>query len=175
MSPSTAKHPRDARKAAKVSRAFLLKLELRSHPTLLCVLRGALEPLLENLGFSGESNRAVIRAVDEAVSNIMRHAYHGRPDQPIEIYCNRLQRSSNGEAEQGVEILLFDCGPAVDTTKIEPRPLDEIRPGGLGLHIIRGSMDSVQYKRAGRLNRLRLVKFNVASKGGCGSAEENPT
>jgi anti-sigma regulatory factor (Ser/Thr protein kinase) len=91
------------------------------------------------------------------------------------VYCNRVQRHTNGETEQGVEILLFDCGPAVDTTKIEPRPLDEIRPGGLGLHIIRGSMDSVQYKRAGRLNRLRLVKFNVASKGDCGAAEENPT
>jgi anti-sigma regulatory factor (Ser/Thr protein kinase) len=91
---------------------------------------------------------------------------------PIEVYCNRLQRRTNGEIEQGVEVLLFDCGPAVDTTKIEARPLDEVRPGGLGLHIIRGSMDTVEYKRAGRLNRLRLVKFARSSKGGCGSTEE---
>jgi anti-sigma regulatory factor (Ser/Thr protein kinase) len=173
MSPSAAKHPRDAQKSAKASRAFLLKLELRSHPTLLCVIRGALEPLLENLGFSEEHNRAVIRAVDEAVSNVMKHSYRGRLDQPIEIYCSRLERQTNGETEQGVEILLFDCGPAVDTTKIEPRPLDEIRPGGLGLHIIRGSMDSVQYKRAGRLNRLRLVKYVHSSKDCCGPAAEN--
>lgn len=173
MNPSATKLPRETKKSAKLSRAFLLKLELRSHPTLLCVIRGALEPLMEMLGFSEVHNRAIIRAVDEAVSNIMRHAYHGRLDQPIEVYCNRLQRSTNGETDQGVEILLFDCGPAVDTTKLVARSLDEIRPGGLGLHIIRGSMDTVEYKRAGRLNRLRLVKY-ASSKSGCGPAEEKP-
>jgi serine/threonine-protein kinase RsbW len=160
MNPIAAKQPRDMKKSSKVSRSFLLKLELRSHPTLLCVIRGALQ------------HREIIRAVDEAVANIMRHSYQGRLDQPIEIYCNRLQRRMNGETEEGVEVLLFDCGPAVDTTKLEARPLDEVRPGGLGLHIIRGSMDTVQYKRAGRLNRLRLVKYARSSKGGCGSSEE---
>jgi anti-sigma regulatory factor (Ser/Thr protein kinase) len=174
MTPIAAKQPRDMKKSSKLSRAFLLKLELRSHPTLLCVIRGALEPLMEMLGFSEEHNRAIIRAVDEAVSNIMRHSYHGRLDQPIEVYCNRLQRRTNGETEQGVEILLFDCGPAVDTTKLQARSLDEIKPGGLGLHIIRGSMDTVQYKRAGRLNRLRLVKYAQSSTGECGSTEEKP-
>lgn len=157
-----------------MNRAFLLKLELRSHPTLLCVLRGALEPLLATLGFSEEHNRAVIRAVDEAVANIMRHSYHGRLDQPIDIYCNRLQRRTGGKTEQGVEVLLTDCGPAVDPTKIEARALDEVRPGGLGLHIIRGSMDTVEYKRAGRMNRLRLVRYVDSLKGDCGFTEERP-
>jgi serine/threonine-protein kinase RsbW len=175
MTSIAAKQPRDMKKSSKLSRDFLLKLELRSHPNLLCVIRGALEPLMEMMGFSGEHNRAIIRAVDEAVSNIMRHSYQGRLDQPIEIYCNRLQRRTNGETEQGVEILLFDCGPAVDTTKIEARPLDEVRPGGLGLHIIRGSMDTVQYERAGRLNRLRLIKYARSPKGEFGSAEEKPS
>jgi serine/threonine-protein kinase RsbW len=172
MNPIATKQPRDKKKSSKTSRAFLLKLELRSHPTLLCVIRGALAPLMDMLGFSEERNREIIRAVDEAVANIMRHAYHGRPDQPIEVYCNRLERRANGATEQGVEILLFDCGPAVDTTKLEARSLDEIRPGGLGLHIIRGSMDTVEYKRAGRLNRLRLVKYAQSPKGGCGSTGE---
>ena len=175
MTPFAAKQPRDMKKSSKTSRTFLLKLELRSHPTLLCVIRGALEPLMERLGFSPEKTRAIIRAVDEAVSNIMRHSYRGRLDKPIEVYCNRLQQRTNGETDQGVEILLFDCGLAVDTTKLPARPLDEIRPGGLGLHIIRGSMDTVQYKRAGRLNRLRLVKYARSSKDGCECAEEKPS
>ena len=172
MTPVAAKHPRDAKKSSKWNRAFLLKLELRSHPALLCVIRGALGPLLEMLEFSEEHIREIIRAVDEAVANIMRHSYQGRLDQPIEVYCNRLHRQSNGQTEQAIEILLFDCGPAVDTTKIVARPLDEVRPGGLGLHIIRGSMDTVEYKRAGRLNRLRLVKYVRPSKSECGSKEE---
>lgn len=173
MNPIAAKRPRELKHSPQPGRAFLLKLELRSHPTLLCVVRGALEPLMEVLGFSDESNRAIIRAVDEAVSNIMRHAYHGRMDQPIEIYCNRLRRRAGGKIERGIEFLLYDCGPAVDTTKIPARPLDEIRPGGLGLHIIRGSIDTVEYKREGRLNCLRLVKYARASNPGeCGPAEE---
>lgn len=172
MTPATVKGPRDSRKSLNWSRAFLLKLELRSHPGLLCVIRGALGPLMETLEFSEEQVREIIRAVDEAVANIMRHSYQGRLDQPIEVYCNRLYRESNGQTEQAIEILLFDCGPAVDTTKICARSLDEVRPGGLGLHIIRGSMDTVDYKRAGRLNRLRLVKYVRPSKSEQGSTEE---
>src|ERR1700688_1763980 len=88
MTSIAAKQPRDMKKSSKLSRDFLLKLELRSHPNLLCVIRGALEPLMEMMGFSGEHNRAIIRAVDEAVSNIMRYSYQGRRDQPIELPCN---------------------------------------------------------------------------------------
>jgi anti-sigma regulatory factor (Ser/Thr protein kinase) len=145
--------------------AFLLKLELRSQPQLLCVLRGAVEPLLESLGFLPEDNRAVVRAVDEAVSNIMRHSYCGCPDKPIEVSFHRIERQVDSKTEQGVEVLLFDCGPAVDTTKLPARPLEEVKPGGLGLHIIRGSMDVVEYKRADGLNRLRLVKFMRPANG----------
>jgi len=136
------------------------------------VIRGALGPLMEMLKFSEEHVREIIRAVDEAVANIMRHSYQGRLDQPIEVYCHRLHRHSNGQSEQAIEILLFDCGPAVDTTKLQARPIDEVRPGGLGLHIIRGSMDTVEYKRAGRLNRLRLVKYVRPLKSDSGSTEE---
>jgi anti-sigma regulatory factor (Ser/Thr protein kinase) len=175
MTPVAAKHPRDSKISLKWSRAFLLKLELRSHPALLCVIRGALGPLMEMLEFSDEHVREIIRAVDEAVANIMRHSYSGRLDQPIEVYCNRLHRESNGQIEQAIEILLFDCGPAVDTTKLCARPLEEVRPGGLGLHIIRGSMDTIEYKRAGRLNRLRLVKYVRPSKSECGSKEGKPS
>jgi len=128
-----------------------------------------------NVGIFRGTRQGIIRAVDEAVANIMRHSYRGRLDQPIEVYCNRLHRQSNGRTEQAIEILLFDCGPAVDTTKLPARPLDEVRPGGLGLHIIRGSMDTVEYKRAGRLNRLRLVKYVRPTTGECGLAEEKPS
>ena len=175
MPPIAAKQPRNSKKQAKLGRAAMLRLELRSQPAMLCVVRGALEPLMETLGFNDEQNRAIIRGVDEAVSNIMKHAYHGCPDKLIELRCNRLDRRANGHAERGMEIILFDCGPAVDTTKIQARPLEEVRPGGLGLHIIRSSMDAVEYKRAGRMNRLRLVKWAAATSQGKSSCfEETP-
>jgi len=149
-----------------LSRAFLLKLKLRSHPKLLCVVRGAMEPLMEMLGFSESECRAIIRAVDEALSNIMRHSYHGRLDQVIDVSCTPVQRRAHAETGQGVEILILDCGPAIDLAKLHGRSLHEIRPGGLGLHLIRDTMDSVEYTRTGRFNRLRMVKYAQPSKRG---------
>ena len=146
------------------SRDFLLKLELRSHPQLLCAVRGALEPLVESLGFAEEQCRAIVRGVDEAVSNIMKHSYCGQLDRPIELYVNRIEDPGRADHEPGVEIVLYDCGPPCDPTKLKARSLDEVRPGGLGLHIIRGSMDTVEYQREEGRNRLRLVKFARSSK-----------
>jgi anti-sigma regulatory factor (Ser/Thr protein kinase) len=137
---------------------FLLKLELQSDPKLLCVVRGALERLTEVFGFSPPDRRSVTRAVDEALTNIMRHGYHGQLDQPIEVHCTRVPRRSPSHGA-GLQILLCDYGPEVDPAKFRGRRLDEIKPGGLGLHFIRQSMDTVEYHRAGSTNQFRLVKY----------------
>jgi len=134
-------------------------LELYSNPRLLSVVRGAVERLTETLGFPAAQCRSITRAVDEAVSNVVRHAYGNRPDQPIAMYFRRAQRGRQGEIEHGLEILLCDRGPAVDVGKLQGRPLEEIRPGGLGLHFIRQAMDTVEFTRKGPTNRLRLVKY----------------
>jgi serine/threonine-protein kinase RsbW len=137
---------------------FLLKLELHSDPTLLCVVRGALERLTEVFGFSPPERRSVTRAVDEAITNIMRHCYNGRTDQPIEVYCSRVPPRASHQAD-GLQILLCDQGPEVDPSKLRGRRLEEIKPGGLGLHFIRQSMDTVEYQRSGSTNQFRLVKY----------------
>lgn len=136
---------------------LLLRLQLHSDPKLLCVVRGALERLTEVLGFSASECRSVTRAVDEALTNIMRHCYGGRLDQPIEVSCQRLPRRAS--SSEGLEILLSDRGPAIDPVKFRGRRLDEIKPGGLGLHFIRQSMDTVEYQRGRGINRFRMVKY----------------
>src|ERR1700741_4628978 len=88
---------------------FLLKLDLHSDPQLLCVVRGALERLTEVFGFSPPERRSVTRAVDEALTNIMRHCYNGQTDQPIELYCRRIPPRDSNRAD-GLEILLCDKG-----------------------------------------------------------------
>src|SRR5690242_16034430 len=74
---------------------LLLRLELPSNPALLCAVRGAIERLTESFGFSPEDCRAVTRAVDEALTNIIRHAYCGRADRPIELIINSIHRHSH--------------------------------------------------------------------------------
>src|SRR2546430_13325627 len=86
----------------------------------------------------------ISRAIDEALTNIVRHSYSNRLDQPIAMYFRRARRRHDGQVQQGLEILLCDRGPAVDPSKFQGRPLEEIRPGGLGLHFIRQAMDTVR-------------------------------
>jgi serine/threonine-protein kinase RsbW len=143
----------------ELSRDLLLKIELFSNPNTLYVVRGTVERLAEMVGFAPPGCRSIVRAVDEALSNVMRHCYCGRLDQPIELYFRRLRRRSKGARKEGLEVLLCDCGPAVDRATLRGHTPVELRPGGLGLHLIRQAMDAVEYKRVGRINRLRLVKY----------------
>ena len=134
-------------------------LALYSNPQWLSVVRGAVERLAETLGFPMEQSRSITRAVDEALTNIVRHSYGNRLDQPIAMYFRRAQRTHDGRVQHGLEILLCDRGPAADPCKFQGRPLEEIRPGGLGMHFIRQAMDTVEFTRKGPTNRLRLVKY----------------
>jgi anti-sigma regulatory factor (Ser/Thr protein kinase) len=134
-------------------------LALYSNPKWLSVVRAAIERLTESLGFPIAQCRSITRAVDEALTNIVRHSYRNRPDRPIAMYFRRAHRRHDGQVQQGLEILLCDRAPAVDPSKLQGRPLDEIRPGGLGLHFIQQAMDTVEYTRKGPTNRLRLIKY----------------
>lgn len=114
--------------------------------------------LTEELGFPAAECRAVVRAVDEALANIIRHAYAGRPGMPIELMYRRIQERT-GKRREGLEIVLADHGTPADRKKLCGRALDDIRPGGLGLHFMRSGVDVVQYSSHPRGNRLRLIKY----------------
>jgi anti-sigma regulatory factor (Ser/Thr protein kinase) len=130
---------------------FALKLEVPSDPELLSVVRSAVKQLAQVTGFTDEECRSITVAVDEAMTNIIRHAYENRHDQSIQLVCQR--------DDHGLEFILTDSGRPVDPEKLHGRPLHEVRPGGLGMHIIRQVMDQVQYERLPGGNRLRLIKY----------------
>src|SRR5712692_2127585 len=101
---------------------LLLMLALYSNPKWLSVVRGTVERLTETLGFPIARCRSITRAVDEALTNNVRHSYVNRLDQPIAMYFRRAQRRHDGQVQQGLEILLCDRGPAVDPCKVQGRP-----------------------------------------------------
>src|SRR3984893_217284 len=122
--------PRVMARSAGLTRDLLLKIELLSDPKWLYVVRGAVERVAETVGFAAPECRSVVRAVDEALSNVMRHCYRGRLDQPIELYFRRLRRRSRGWRKEGLEVLLCDRGPAGGRTKLRGDTAGNIRPGG---------------------------------------------
>jgi len=133
------------------------KFEFPSDPQLLCVMRAAVEACGRLSGFSEEQCRSLTLAVDEALSNIIRHAYGCCADRPIEMVFRR------GDAH--VEFVLTDCGQEPDLDRLKPQPPDELRPGGRGIHFIRQIMDQVEYQRLPNQNRLRLVKYRPGNTG----------
>lgn len=138
---------------------LLIMMALYSNPKWLSIVRAAVERLTETLGFKAEHCRSITRAVDEALTNIVRHSYSNRRDQPITMYFRKAQCKQEREVQHGLEIILCDRGPVADATKWRRRPLSKIRPGGLGLHLIHDAMDIVEFCRKGEINRLRLVKY----------------
>jgi len=139
--------------------ALLLKLELQSNPEMLCVVRHALGQLAETLGFSSAECRAVVLAVDEALTNIIRHGYGGEEGHPIRASFRRIQVALGGRQRKALEIMLEDRGKKVDGPKLCGRPLEELRPGGLGIHLINECMDAVEFRRKLGRNQLRLIKL----------------
>jgi serine/threonine-protein kinase RsbW len=138
---------------------WLLRLELSTNPEILSVVRSAVMRLTEDMGFPPEECRALTRAVDEALANVIEHAYAGRPGKPIELLCRRIQDRVNGVQRRGLEIVIADRGVCADRKKFCGRSLDDVRPGGLGMHFIQDAVDVMQYTRRVRKNRLRLVKY----------------
>ncbi len=138
---------------------LLLDVVLVSDPHLLSVVRAAVERLTELSGFSPPECRSITRAVDEAVANVIRHAYDNRPNQRIEVCCKRVYGMLKGQRREGLEIQLLDKGSPFDRKKLTARSLDEVKPGGLGLHFMRDSMDIMQHRRVKGVNQLRLVKY----------------
>jgi len=122
-----------------------IRFSIDSTPAHLPVVRAALDKLCEMLGLSEDRRGEIILAVDEALANIIRHAYHGEQGKPIEV---RLSRCGSGTGEDCLMICIRDWGECVDLTKIKSRDLQDVRPGGLGVHIMTNCMDTVDYAHA---------------------------
>lgn len=132
-----------------------VELKILSLPAHLPVVRAATERMCQMVGFDAEMTGGVVLSVDEALTNIIKHAYDKAEDRPIDI---ELAPFRNGR-KQGLRIVLRDYGKVVDRSRIKSRDLSDIRPGGLGVHIINQCMDLVDYRpAAGGGTRLTMEK-----------------
>jgi anti-sigma regulatory factor (Ser/Thr protein kinase) len=94
--------------------------------------------------------------VDEALCNVIRHGYERRVDGMIWMSVWPLPDDGKGP---GVKIVIEDEARQVEPEKIKGRDLADVKPGGLGVHIIREVMDEAKYeKRDGAGMRLTMVK-----------------
>ncbi|HAU38560.1 MAG TPA: hypothetical protein DCX07_12695 [Phycisphaerales bacterium] len=146
----------------KLSPGSPIRMTVLSVPSHLPVVRAAVEKVCELAGVDEQAIGGVVLSVDEAMTNIIRHAYDGRGDQPIEI---ELSVTDSADDAPRLRICLRDFGRNVAPAEIRSRELDDVRPGGLGVHIMQECMDSVTYEPAeGGGTRLTLTKRIVAQE-----------
>lgn len=130
----------------------ILSVRAPAVPDRLRLIRVAVGEACRLAGCSDPVAKDVTLAVDEACQNIIRHAYKDIPDGEIVVEIVR--------EGQNLIIFLKDFAPTIDPTTVRPRKLEDIRPGGLGTHLIREIMDEVAFldpPSAGG-NVLRLAK-----------------
>jgi serine/threonine-protein kinase RsbW len=101
-------------------------------------------------------------AVDEACTNVIEHGYAGR--------AGTIELSVDAGSE-GLRITIRDRGAAFEPSSVPAADVSarcEDRPiGGLGWHLIRSSVDEIDYERdPSGVNRLTLVKRSGSWKSG---------
>ncbi len=104
----------------------------------------------------GDSHKIQL-AVDEAVTNIIEHAYQGEGGE-IGLRC--------WVADHHFYVLLQDRGRDFELGSV-PQPtltgsLAERKTGGLGLYFMHQLMDEVHFESQHGFNTLKMVKYNVA-------------
>ena len=124
--------------------------EMSSDARFLPIVRATVGQLAMMVGWSETESRCITMAVDEALANVIRHAYHGRSDARIELQFLA--------GEDQLEIRIRDTGDPADRSKICAREAGCDRIGGLGTHIIKDVMDIVSYESRPDGNWFTAVK-----------------
>lgn len=137
---------------------FHLKLVVPSDPRFLSIARTAVSEVSAICGLSETSCQGITLAIDEALANIIRHAYKNRHDQEMEMDCQV-------SADQ-IVFRLLDQGEPPDPERICGQPLDEVSLSGRGTHLMKAIMDEMCYEQVSGKNQLRLVK-NLAGARAC--------
>jgi anti-sigma regulatory factor (Ser/Thr protein kinase) len=90
-------------------------------------------------GLHRDAASEVELAVTEGCANVIRHCYCNSDLERIDL--------SFTFADGVFEVRIDDYGKFVDPSRIKSRPLDEVRPGGLGVHLMQKVMDEVTYTK----------------------------
>ena len=126
------------------------KVEFSSHTGNLAPMRKFVRTFLDAFPFSERERMLMVLGVDEACTNVIRHAYQLRDDQLISLRMEGLRKC--------VRMRVRDWGEQIPPHEMKGRSHDVIKPGGLGLFLIRNAFDEVDYVHKRRGTELVLTK-----------------
>ncbi len=133
-----------------------LRLKITSDPANVASARRAIEMFSAQCGFDETSRGEIGLVVNEALANVIRHAYEGKTDQPVEVSAKKT--------EKGVHIEIRDWGNGINPLDVPPPKRDPMKPGGVGLICIRQMMDEVEYLKQPTGMLLSLSRCRIRPK-----------
>ncbi len=131
-------------------------LHIESRTERLIAVREFVSNAAREFGFNEEEIGKIALAVDEACTNVIKHAYRYDPNKEITVTIRR----KNG----AFEVSILDSGAGFDPGRIPTPDMKEYmahyRRGGLGIYLMKSLMDKVEYGNGpGRRNEVRLTKY----------------
>ena len=104
--------------------------------------------------FSPVESRKIALAVDEAITNVIKHSYKNALDKDITL---EFYSSSEGLK---VRIVFSGAPPVLERMAVNlPQMIKAKKKGGLGVELMRRIMDSVEYKTAKNINTCEMIKW----------------
>ena len=121
-------------------------------------LNAFVDEVCETAGLDMSTTMKINLAIEEAVVNVMNYAYpNGKGDVDIDAKIN----------DEQLKFVISDSGTPFDPTvkaEVDTTLSAEQRSiGGLGIHLIRQIMDTINYERVDNKNLLTLSK-NITKK-----------
>lgn len=101
-------------------------------------------------GYPDLERGRIVLAADEAVTNVIRHTYKGENGKPITLTANMT--------DTHLHLRMRDYGPPVDVEKLKGRELEDVKPGGLGLHLLKTVFTIVEHNPLPDGNEWHLAK-----------------
>ena len=130
-----------------------LTLTLKNDPSEIGRLVDLLEAFGPQSGLSDDATFKLTLALDEIVANVVRHGFEDEGEHRIEVKVTVDDRTVTASVEDdGLE---FD--PREAPVPDLDLPIEMRKPGGLGMHLVKATMDSVEYRRQDGRNILTVV------------------
>ena len=136
------------------------KLKIASKTEVLAEARSFVGQAAREFGFDDADAMNIEIAVDEACTNIIKHAYKNDPEGWIHIRISQHRENGNPR----IVIQITDSGKPFDSNSYTapnmPEYLQKMKRGGLGVLLMKKIMDEVEYfSSSDDNNSIRLVKY----------------
>jgi len=138
-------------------------LQTPGHGSYLAYIRTIVSDLAKKVGFEDAEVAKIAMAVDEACSNVVKHAYSPDKQWHWQHRDPQIRLDIHRESDRLV-IEINDHGQHFDFASYQPADIEarlqEMKQGGYGLFIMRSFMDEMQYSSNDQTgNTLRMVKY----------------